>query len=80
LKDRPATTNRQFYEVLQEMGANLIKARVVDDGDIITAGGITASLDLGLWLVQKFGGIEKALEVSFQLDFEMRGPIWQRAK
>jgi transcriptional regulator GlxA family with amidase domain len=28
-------------------------ARVVDDGDIITACGVTASIDLGLWLVQK---------------------------
>jgi transcriptional regulator GlxA family with amidase domain len=35
-----------------DMGANLIEARVVDDGDIITASGVTASIDLGLWLVQ----------------------------
>jgi transcriptional regulator GlxA family with amidase domain len=78
LKDRPAITNRQFFDQLVDMGARLTEARVVDDGDIITSGGITASLDLGLWLVQKYGGMEKAIEVSRQLEFEMRGPIWQR--
>lgn len=79
LKDRPATTNRQAYDELTGMGAKLVKARVVDDGEIITAGGITASLDLGLWLIQRFGGPQKALEISEQLEFEMRGPIWQRS-
>jgi transcriptional regulator GlxA family with amidase domain len=80
LKGRPATTNNGFYKELKEMGANLIEARVVDDGDIITASGVTASIDLGLWLVQKYCGADKALEVAKQLDFELRGPIWQRAQ
>ncbi len=80
LKDRPSTTNRGFYKELKEMGANLIEARVVDDGDIVTASGVTASIDLGLWLVQRFCGSEKALEAARELDFEMRGPVWQRAQ
>jgi transcriptional regulator GlxA family with amidase domain len=78
LKDRPSTTNRGFYRELKEMGANLIEARVVDDGDIVTASGVTASIDLGLWLVQRFCGSDKALDAARELDFEMRGPIWQR--
>lgn len=78
LKGRPSTSNRGFYKELKEMGANLIEARVVDDGDIITAGGITASLDLGLWLVEKYCGADKALETSRELEFELRGPIWAR--
>jgi putative intracellular protease/amidase len=80
LKDRPATCNRGFFEELKGFGANLIEARVVDDGEIITAGGITASFDLGLWLVQRFCGPEKAIYVSNQLEFESRGPIWQRPR
>ncbi len=75
LDGRPATTNQKFFDVLNGMGAIGTHARVVDDGDIVTAGGITASIDLGLWLVQRFGGAEKALEVSKELEFEMRGPI-----
>lgn len=80
LKDRPATSNRGFYKELKETGAKLVETRVVDDGDIITAGGITASLDLGLWLVQRFCSIEKAIYISDQLEFELRGPIWQRTQ
>jgi len=75
---RPATTNQKFFDILSGMGAIATHARVVDDGDIVTAGGITASLDLGLWLVQRFAGAEKALEVSKELEFEMRGPICSR--
>jgi len=78
LENRPATTNHDALEELKAMKARVIEARVVDDGDIITAGAVTASLDLGLWLVQKYCGADKALEVSHSLDFEMRGPIWER--
>ncbi|MBX9567730.1 MAG: DJ-1/PfpI family protein [Candidatus Obscuribacterales bacterium] len=78
LKGRPATTNRQAINQLQEMGAKLMDVRVADDGDIITASGITASLDLGLWLIQRFSGVDAAIAISQQLEFEMRGPIWHR--
>jgi putative intracellular protease/amidase len=77
LEGRPATTNIQALSELQELGAKVIKARVVDDKTIVTAAGITASLDLGLWLVERFAGKEKALEVSNKLEFELREPVWQ---
>jgi transcriptional regulator GlxA family with amidase domain len=80
LKDRPATTNHAALEDLKAMGACIVNARVVDDGDIITAGGITSSLDLGLWLIERFIGCEKALEISKSLEFEQRGPIWKSSQ
>ncbi|HEY9678947.1 MAG TPA: DJ-1/PfpI family protein [Drouetiella sp.] len=79
LKGRTATTNSALYEELYQENVNVIKTRVVDDGNIITAGGITASLDLGIWLVQRFSGIESALEVSRKLEFEPRGTVWQKS-
>lgn len=78
LDNRPATTNQKFFDILSSMKAIATHARVVDDGNIITAGGITASLDLGLWLVQRYAGAERALEVSKELEFEMRGPVCSR--
>ncbi len=78
LDNRPATTNQKFFDILSSMNAIATHARVVDDGNIITAGGITASLDLGLWLVQRYAGAERALEVSRELEFEMRGPVCSR--
>lgn len=79
LKGRHATTNRQAHNILKEMDVKVVDVRVVDEGEIITASGITASLDLGLWLVHRYGGPEKAIELSQQLEFEMRGPIWQHS-
>jgi transcriptional regulator GlxA family with amidase domain len=48
-------------------------ARVIDDDDIITAGGITNSLDLGLWLLEGSDSLEAALAVSSGLECERRG-------
>ncbi len=76
LKGRAATTNHSAIHELVELEANYIAARVVDDGDIITASGITASLDLGLWLVERFASQQAALAVSAGLEFERRGPVF----
>ncbi len=75
LKDRPATTNHGAVRELIAYGAHYIDVRVVDDGDIITASGITASLDLGIWLVERFASQQAALEVSARLEFERRGQV-----
>ncbi|MBI2811743.1 MAG: DJ-1/PfpI family protein [Candidatus Melainabacteria bacterium] len=79
LTDRPATTNLSLLDELWQEQVNVIQARVVDDGNIITAGGVTSSLDLGVWLVQRFLGADKALEVSRKLEFEPRGCVWQHS-
>jgi transcriptional regulator GlxA family with amidase domain len=78
LLGRPATTNRGAIEELRAAGAKVVPARVIDDGDLITSGGITASLDLGLWLIERFVSVELAIEVSNRLEFEIRGPVWKR--
>jgi transcriptional regulator GlxA family with amidase domain len=57
---------------LKQFGAAFIEARVVDDGDIITAGGITSSLDLGLCIIERFIGASMAREVSNRLEFKRR--------
>lgn len=77
LKDRKATTNHGAVKELLNCGAKYIAARVVDDGDIITAAGITASLDLGLWLVERFVSRQAAQGVSEGLEFERRGIVYK---
>jgi transcriptional regulator GlxA family with amidase domain len=46
LTGRNATTNFNAYDELRAYGVNVRKERVVDDGDRITAGALTAGLDL----------------------------------
>jgi transcriptional regulator GlxA family with amidase domain len=69
LNGRPATTNKAALKDLADMGAKVVDTRVVDDGDIITAGGVTSSLHLGLWLIKRFIGLDKAMEIANKLDF-----------
>jgi transcriptional regulator GlxA family with amidase domain len=77
LTGRPAITNHGALDNLRACGAKIAFARVVDDGDIVTAGGITSSLDLALWLIERFGSPKIAQEISMQLEYVRRGPIWR---
>jgi transcriptional regulator GlxA family with amidase domain len=77
LKGRPATTNHGAVKDLADSGARVINARVVDDGNVITAAGVTSGLDLGLWLVERFYGPKIAQEREIQMEYERRGTVWR---
>jgi transcriptional regulator GlxA family with amidase domain len=79
LKGRPAVTHHLAETDLRVAGANVVSARVVDDGSIISAGGITSGLDLALWLVERFAGADAAREIETRLEYERRGTVWQSA-
>ncbi|MER7892420.1 DJ-1/PfpI family protein [Micromonospora sp. NPDC094482] len=53
LADRQATTNQNAYEELRAYDVDVVAERVVDDGDRITAGALSAGLDLGLWITER---------------------------
>lgn len=77
LKKRPATTHHGAIKDLEASGANVVHARVVDDGSVVTAGGVTSGLDLGLWLVERFYGSQLAHKIEAQLEYERRGTVWK---
>src|SRR6185437_1514259 len=78
LKNRPATTNHGALDELAAAGAKVMRTRVVDDGDVITAGGITSGLDMTLWLVERFLGSETAHILEERLEYERRGTVWKK--
>lgn len=80
LSDRPATTHHVALDDLRAAGADLIDARVVDDGDLITAGGVTSGLDLALWLAHRFIGARAALALEKELEYGHRGTVWRDAR
>ena len=47
LKGRRATTHWAFTDLLPLVGATHEKSRVVKDGNVITAGGVTSGIDFG---------------------------------
>jgi transcriptional regulator GlxA family with amidase domain len=80
LDGRPATTHHDDFDDLEGTAAPVIRDhRVVDDGDIITAGGVTSGIDMGLWLAEKHMGAEVADRAAATLEHRRDTSVW-RAK
>ena len=79
LRGRAAITHQGAVEDLRAAGAEIVCERVVDDGEIITAGGVTSGIDLALWLVERFAGPQAARAVEREMEFERRGEVWRRS-
>lgn len=68
LAGRKATTHRSAMDELRGT-AQVVDQRIVEDGLVTTAGGVTASIDLGLQLLRKNFGPELADEVAEHLEY-----------
>ncbi|WP_049930218.1 DJ-1/PfpI family protein [Halosimplex carlsbadense] len=77
LDGRPAVTHRSALEELREADAEVVDARVVDDGDVITAGGITAGIDAALWLVEREWGSDIATTVAETMEYERSTDVYR---
>ncbi|CAM3843316.1 DJ-1/PfpI family protein [Corallococcus sp. ZKHCc1 1396] len=77
LKGRRATTNHAALEALKDTGADVIAARIVDDGNLVTAAGVTSGLDLGVYLLERMVGPRVAHGVEALFQFERRGTVWR---
>lgn len=74
---RHATTHAAALDALRASGTDVPAARVVDDGDLISAGGVTSGLDLVLWLVERFFGPRVATAIERSMEYERRGSVWR---
>jgi transcriptional regulator GlxA family with amidase domain len=76
LEGRYAVTHVLGLDVLEATGVNIVHARVVDDGDLVTAGGVTSGLDLALHLIERSFGPRVAIAVEELFEYERRGTVW----
>lgn len=76
LEGRNAVTHHLGMDVLEATGVNVVHARVVDDGDVISAGAVTSGLDLALHLLERSYGPRVALAVEQLFAYERRGTVW----
>ncbi|MCT7355850.1 DJ-1/PfpI family protein [Streptomyces sp. 15-116A] len=76
LEGRHATTHHLGLDLLDATGAHVVRARVVDDGDLITGAGVTSGLDLGLYLLERELGPRIAHAVEELFAHERRGTVW----
>ncbi|KTG27184.1 DJ-1/PfpI family protein [Haloferax profundi] len=72
LGGRPAVTHGSALDDLRETDADVVSARVVDDGDVLTAGGVTSGLDLSLHVVEREFGTAVADRVATEIEYERR--------
>ncbi len=77
LTGKKATTHPSAYELLEPYCQEVMNARIVKDGNLITAGGVSTSIDLALYLVELFVNKEAVETVKKQIDYpyEIQGIV-----
>lgn len=76
LEGRTAVTHTLGNDVLEATGTTVVRARVVDDGDLVSSGGVTSGLDLALYLLEREHGPRIAHAVEQLFEYERRGTVW----
>lgn len=75
LQGRKATCHWAYTHLLPLVGAQPAPGRVVEDGNIITAGGVTSGIDFALALIAKEAGADVARTVQLALEYDPAPPF-----
>jgi transcriptional regulator GlxA family with amidase domain len=78
LKGRPATTYWGALDGLAEIDPSIeVRSddRWVDDGDMVTAAGVSAGIDMALHLVARLAGDERARQVRRGIQYDPEPPV-----
>jgi transcriptional regulator GlxA family with amidase domain len=76
LKGLPATTHWWKMGVLKIMGAKpQPDQRIVRSGKVVTAAGVSAGIDLALWLAGEIVGRERAEAIQLAIEYDPRPPF-----
>lgn len=69
LENKKATTHPLVYDLLEPYCKEVIKTRIVRDGNIITGGGVSTSIDLGLYVGEHLVGREEIEKIIGKMDY-----------
>ena len=78
LDHRPATTYWSSFDHLLALGTGIEPrpdARYVDDGEVVTAAGVSAGIDMALHLVRRFSSEERARQVRRYIQYDPQPPV-----
>jgi transcriptional regulator GlxA family with amidase domain len=76
LDGRPATTHWSALETLGGFDVRVDPdARFVDDGEIVTAAGVSAGIDMALHLVARLESVEQAQAVRRYIQYDPQPPV-----
>ncbi|WP_051961581.1 DJ-1/PfpI family protein [Methylobacter sp. BBA5.1] len=74
LAGKKATSHWSTLDLLKKFGATPVKERVVWDGNLVTGGGVTAGIDLGLEIVAALRGKDYAQAIQLQAEYDPAPP------
>jgi cyclohexyl-isocyanide hydratase len=75
LRGRRATTHWNSHDLLAKFGAIPTHGRVVRDGNLFTAGGVTAGIDFGLTMVAELVGETQAQVIQLGHEYAPQPPF-----
>ncbi|MDJ0929392.1 MAG: DJ-1/PfpI family protein [Gammaproteobacteria bacterium] len=75
LKGRRATTHWMALEGLREFGAEPVSERVVEDGKIMTAAGVSSGIDMALTLVSRLFDQATAERIQLIIEYDPQPPF-----
>lgn len=69
LQGKKATTNPSAYELLAPYCSEVVQQRFTSDGNVFTGGGVSASIDLGLYFIESVTSEHFARQVQEKMDY-----------
>jgi transcriptional regulator GlxA family with amidase domain len=75
LQGKRATTHWAYLDRLGDLGAEPVPERVVEDGKVITAAGVSAGIDMALTLASRLAGDQTAQAIQLGIEYDPRPPF-----
>jgi cyclohexyl-isocyanide hydratase len=75
LNGKQATTHWGYTHLLEKFGATYQHARMVRDGNLITAGGVTSGIDFSLELIGIIAGLDVAQSIQLAMEYDPAPPF-----
>ncbi|MBL0915932.1 MAG: DJ-1/PfpI family protein [Sphingopyxis sp.] len=75
LAGKRATTHWGYTQLLPLVGATHEAARIVEDGNVVTSGGVTSGLDFALTLIARIKGDSVAQAIQLAIEYDPAPPF-----
>ncbi|MCS6589076.1 DJ-1/PfpI family protein [Curtobacterium flaccumfaciens] len=75
LAGRRATTHWASKPMLEAFGAQPVDARIARDGAVVSAAGVSAGIDMALWLAAELAGQSAAEAIQLQIEYDPQPPF-----
>lgn len=76
LEGKRATSHWAALSALKVMGIKSVgDERIVHEGDVVTCAGVSAGIDLGLWLAGQIGGEGRAKAIQLSMEYDPQPPF-----